>query len=52
MGGLARGEQEYSGIATALLCLGHTMYNPATINAELAIQLANDPGKPNMCTAF
>jgi hypothetical protein len=47
MGGPATGEQEYLGIATALLRLGHTMYDPATIDAELAIQLANDLGKPN-----
>jgi hypothetical protein len=46
------GEQEYSGIATALLCLGHTMYELAKINEELSIQLAIDPGKSNTRATF
>jgi hypothetical protein len=52
MWGPATGDQEYSGITTALLCMGHTMYNLATIYAELAIQLAIDPGEPNTCAPF
>jgi hypothetical protein len=46
------GEQDYSGIATALLRLGHTIYDPATIDTELAIQLSVDLGKRNTRAAF
>jgi hypothetical protein len=37
-GGPAPGETEYSGIKAALQRLGHTMYDLATIDAELGVQ--------------
>jgi hypothetical protein len=52
LGGSATGEQEYSGIGSAILCLGHTMYDLAVIDIELSIQLAVDPGDATLCAAF
>jgi hypothetical protein len=39
----AAGDKSYSGICSAMKKLGHTMNNPATIEAELAIQRGINP---------
>ncbi len=52
MEGPFTGEQEYLGNAMALLHLCYIIYNPATIDAKLSIQLAIDPGEPNTRAAF
>ena len=38
------GDAAYSGIDSVLQKLGHTMYDPATIEAELSVQLRGFPG--------
>jgi hypothetical protein len=40
------GEAAYSGINSVIQKLGGQMYDPATIQAELAIQLGGIPGDP------
>jgi hypothetical protein len=50
-GGQAIGEQEYLGIGSALLCLGHTMYDPTVIDTELSVQLAVDTGDATLRAA-
>ena len=42
---------EYSGLKTALRCLGHNMYDPETIAAELKLQSEID-GDQGKCAAF
>jgi hypothetical protein len=42
----------YSGIDSALQQLGHTMYDPATINAELCVQSGVNLGNAASWTAF
>ena len=42
----------YSGINSNLQKLGHTMYDPATIKAELSVQLKGTPGDLASWTAF
>ena len=51
VGGMGGGQQvprdvTYSGIDSVLKKLGHTMYDPATIDAELAVQSGVNPIEP------
>jgi hypothetical protein len=46
------GDAAYSGIDSVLQKLGHTMYDPATIEAELSVQLRGTPGDLANRTAF
>ena len=46
------GDAAYSGINSVLRKLGHTMYDPATIEAELSVQLRGTPGDLANQTAF
>jgi hypothetical protein len=48
----APGDAAYSGIDSVLQKLGHTMYDPATIEAELSVQLRGTPGDLANWTAF
>ncbi len=52
MGDLALGGQEYTGIESTILCLGHTMYDPATVDAELFVKSLVDPLNSIKRTAF
>jgi hypothetical protein len=52
VGGLAPGGADYSGIKVALQRLRHTMYDPATIDAELGVQSAVVPGDSTSCAGF
>ena len=45
-------EAAYSGIDSVLQKLGGKMYNPASIQAELAVQLRGTPGDPTNRTSF
>ena len=46
------GEAAYSGIDSVLQKLGGKMYDPASIQAELAVQLRGTPGDPTNRTSF
>jgi hypothetical protein len=46
------GEAAYSGIDSVIQKLGGRMYDPATIQAELAIQLRGTPGDPANWMSF
>ena len=46
------GDAVYSGIDSVLQKLGHTMYDPATIEAELSVQFRGTPGDMANRTAF
>jgi hypothetical protein len=46
------GDAAYSGIDSVHRKLGHTMYDPATIKAELSVQLRGTPGDLANRTAF
>jgi hypothetical protein len=46
------GDAAYSGIDSVLQKLVHTMYDPATIEAELSVQLRGTPGNLANQTAF
>jgi hypothetical protein len=52
MGGPARGGADYSSIKAALQRLGHAMYDPATIDAELGVQSAVVSGDSMSCASF
>ena len=54
MGGAQQptGEAAYSGIDSVLQQLGGKMYDPASIKAELAVQLRGTPGDPTNRTSF
>jgi hypothetical protein len=43
---------EYSGIDAAFQKMGHTMYNPATIDAELLVQSVVIPGDATSRAGF
>ncbi len=49
---LVAGDEPYSGIGSAMKKLGHTMYNPATIEAKLAIQCGINPTNATSRSSF
>ena len=51
-GGPAPGGTDYSSIEAALQRLGHTMYNPATIDAKLRVQSTVIPGDSTSRAGF
>ncbi len=51
-GTLPGGDEAYSGIGSVLRKLGHTMYDPGNLEAELAIQRGVTPGDASSRQTF
>jgi hypothetical protein len=49
---LAAGDKPYSGIGSAMKKLGHAMYDPATIESELAVQRGINPTNATSRSSF